>query len=216
MGMLINGLEAICNLAAKTGERFFILGELLMFLGGTGLLVLVPYFGARAVLQWTQAALPTVVHGVVLLAFFVILWFWVWMISGDRGSRLFRLLYRQGIKWPFLFSIALLFFAVLCFASLSSMFNDLGRIRFEPAIPSGEFWRFQDFYMWHFLDSVPGLKIPETLRLNEPYKYKDPLSGVLLLFFKLIVIIPVIGSFTVWNRIRKEAKQEDKGATHGT
>jgi len=56
---------------------------------------------------------------------------------------------------------------------------------------------------------IPGLKITETLKWPQPYDYKDSLSGALLLVFKLVVIIPVIGSFAVWNRMRKEAKKSD-------
>jgi hypothetical protein len=54
------------------------------------------------------------------------------------------------------------------------------------------------------MNSVPSLKIPQTLLWEEPFRYKDHLSGVLLLAFKIIVIVPVIVSFTVWNRVRKE------------
>jgi hypothetical protein len=202
-------LEQAFDVLAGIGEKFSFLGTLLIFLGAIGLLILAPYFLARAVLQWTQSALPTVAHATVLMAFFAALGAWAWMISGERGSRLFRTLYEHGVKWPFLFSIALLLFAVLCFASLSSTLNDHGLIRFEPAIARGEFWRFQDFYAWHFLNSIPGLKITETLKWPQPYDYKDSFSGALLLVFKLVVIIPVIGSFTVWNRMRKEAKKSD-------
>jgi len=191
----------------KFGEFCFFLSGLLLVVGVGGLSILAPYLLGRSLLQWTQSALPIVAHGFVLLTFFIVLGVWAWMISGDRGNQLFRSLYQHGIKWPFLFSIALLFFALLCFASLSSTLNDLGLICFEPAIAPGEFWRFQDFYAWHFLDSIPGLKVPATLQWEQPYNYTDTLSGVLLLSFKLLVIIPVIGSFTVWTRVRKEAKQ---------
>lgn len=47
--------------------------------------------------------------------------------------------------------------------------------------------------VWHFLDSVPALKIPETLnweKLRHPYT--DHISGGLLLAFKLIAVLPVI------------------------
>jgi hypothetical protein len=207
LGYALDALSAV-------GQKLSFFGSLLTFVGILGLLILVPYFFARAVLQWTQTALPTLAHAVVLLAFFLALGYWAWMISGERGSQLFRRLNRQGVKWPFLFSIALLLFSVLCFASLSSTLNDHGLIRFEPAIARGEFWRFQDFYMWHFLNSIPGLNLTETLKLTHPYDYKDSLSGALLLCFKLIVIVPVIASFTLWNRIRKEHARRDADNLH--
>ncbi len=65
----------------------------------------------------------------------------------------------------------------------------------------------QDFYAWHFLKSIPGLNIPETLLMENLFKYRDRLSGLILLVFKLLVIIPVIGSFAVWKDVRKEQKK---------
>lgn len=112
--------------------------------------------------------------------------------------------YKQGIKWPFLFSVAMFVFALLPFAALSSILADLGYVIFEPSVPRGEFWRLQDLYLWHFMSSIPSLKIPETLLWQEPFRYKDHISGVLLLAFKIIVIVPVIASFTVWARLRKD------------
>jgi len=207
-------LDYALDVLSPIGRNLSFFCSVLTFVGVIGLLVLAPYFLARAVLQWTQTALPTLVHAVVLLAFFLALGYWAWMISGERGSQLFRRLYRQGVEWPFLFSVALLLFAVLCFASLSSTLNDHGLIRFEPAIAHGEFWRFQDFYAWHFLNSIPGLKLTETLKWRLPYDYKDSLSGALLLCFKLIVIVPVIASFTLWNRIRKESAKSEADGLH--
>jgi hypothetical protein len=176
----------------------------LYFVAGIGLLVLAPYMVARVCMQFAQAYFPTWAQFIVVAVFFVLLFLWAWLISGNRGVRLFTQLYKQGIRWPFLFSIAMLVFALLPFAALSSILADLGYAIFEPSVPRGEFWRLQDLYLWHFMNSVPGLKIPETLLWPEPFRYKDHLSGVLLLVFKIIVIIPVIASFTVWARLRKD------------
>src|SRR5262245_10747316 len=142
-------VDAMDEVVRKFGEGSFALGGAMIFIGGIGLLVFVPYYIARIVLAWSQSVLPIGVHAVVLLAFFAILGYWSWMISGDRGNRLFHTLYGQGLKWPFLFSVALLIFAMVCFASLSSTLSDLGLSRFEPAIGRGEFHRLQDFYGWH-------------------------------------------------------------------
>jgi hypothetical protein len=210
------GATIIIDLSGKIGEKSFALGGWLIFIGVTVLLVVAPYLLARGLLVWVQDNLSVPVHATVLSAFFGLVIYWAWLISGDRGNKLFRTLYTFGIKWAFLFSIALLLFATLCFASLSSILSDLKYVEFDPAVPAGEFWRIQDFYMWHFLNSVPGLKIPETLLWDEPMKHKDHLSGVLLLAYKLLVIIPVIGSFAVWNKMRKTNKPTIQGTDEST
>jgi len=178
--------------------------EGMYFLAAIGLLVLAPYMLVRAIFSFAQAHSPIWAQLVIVGMFFVVLLLWAWLISGDRGVRLFTQLYKQGIKWPFLFSIATLVFALLPFSALSSVLADLGYAVFEPNVPAGEFWRLQDLYLWHFLSSVPSLRIPETLRWKEPFIYKDAVSGLLLLAFKIIVIGPVIASFAAWSRLRKE------------
>jgi hypothetical protein len=189
------------------------MNEKMLFVVGIGLLVLAPYFLARIIFQFAQLHFPTWAQLVIVGVFFALLLLWAWLISGDRGVRFFTQLYKQGIRWPFLFSVAMFVFALLPFAALSSILADLGYAIFEPAVPRGEFWRLQDLYLWHFMNSVPSLKIPQTLLWEEPFLYKDHLSGVLLLAFKIIVIVPVIASFAVWNRIRKEKHESQASST---
>jgi hypothetical protein len=105
----------------------------------------------------------------------------------DKRKSVLHSSLHAGIKWPFLFSVAMLVFALLPFAALSSILADQQYTTFEPSVPKGEFWRLQDLYLWHFMSSVPSLKITETLLLEEPFRYKDHLSGVLLLAFKIFV-----------------------------
>lgn len=175
--------ELVSDSMEQGGEKSLLLAELMFFVAGILLLVLAPFYLARVVLEWSQSTLPVVLHIIVLLAFFAILGFWAWLISGDRGKKLFKSLYRRGIKWPFLFSIALLLFAMPCFASLTITLNDHHIIKFEPATPHKEMSvsGVQGFYTWHFLDAIPSLNVPETLGWSKPYKYSDRLSGLLLL-----------------------------------
>jgi hypothetical protein len=50
------------------------------------------------------------------------------------------------------------------------------------------------FYVWHFFDTIPFLNATDALRWAEPLTYKDPLLGVLLLLFKLVIIAPIISA----------------------
>jgi len=183
--------------------------ELLLFLAGLVTLA-APGLLVRAVLQWTESALPTALHAVVMLAFFAIVGFWSRIIIGDKDFRTFRRL-KQRIRWQHLLSSLLVLYAIPCFASLTLTLNDHHLVKFDPAPPRNDFSGVESFYAWYFVDSIPGLKVPETLMWERPpYKYNDSLSGVLLLCFKLAVVIPVIGSFTASNRVGKEAKEKSQ------
>lgn len=203
MTRLSPAMNFVLNLLGRTGEALFAVGSWMIFIGVTGLLVFVPYMGARTLLVWTQMHLPTWLHAIMLVVAFCLLLLGTWSITGDRGSRLFATLERLGIRLPILSSVALLLFAIVCFAALSSWLNDFGLIEFEPPLARADVYRVQDFYLWHFLDSIPGLRVPETLLWNEPMRHQGALAGTLLLIFKIFVIIPVIGSFAAWYKARK-------------
>jgi hypothetical protein len=65
------------------------------------------------------------------------------------------------------------------------------------------------FYSWHFLDTVPLLDATSALRWSEPLAYRDPWLGVLLVLFKLVIIVPIVGAVRVaW----KSGKAEGSGA----
>jgi hypothetical protein len=54
-------------------------------------------------------------------------------------------------------------------------------------------WQVEQLYGWHLLDSVPLLSVAKTLRLGEPRLFADHLSGMLMLLFKLLVLLPLVG-----------------------
>lgn len=64
------------------------------------------------------------------------------------------------------------------------------------------------FYAWHFLEAVPVLKIPETLRWAPPLMYTDSQTGVLVLTYKIAVILPVIATFFVFWKERTAPEQD--------
>jgi len=49
-----------------------------------------------------------------------------------------------------------------------------------------------DFFLWHLLDAIPGLKVNETLRWKAPFTYERAGAGWLLLLFKVMVIVPAV------------------------
>lgn len=180
-----------------------------MILMGQVLFVLLgPFVVARLGLQSSQVYLPLAAHVVVLIMVFALLLGWAWLITGERGEKFYKQAYEIRLTWPFLFvSVSLFLFSLPGFASLTSTLSDLGYVWFEQQIPRGDLSTVQDFYAGHFLKSIPSLNIPDTLMWETPFKYRDRLSGLILLAFKLLVIIPVIASFAVWKDVKKEQRK---------
>jgi predicted ester cyclase len=164
------------------------------------------YVGTRVSLEWSQHYLPLGLHLLVIAFWASVMLLWVRIISGEFGKKMFVESYVNGILWPpFVYSISLLFMAASVFASISVTLQRCGYATFEPPLPN-ELSPVVDFYMWHFVNLIPGLGIPETLRWSQPYRYSDHLSGAVLLIFKIAVILPVIASFKLWHDVRKTAQ----------
>jgi hypothetical protein len=62
-----------------------------------------------------------------------------------------------------------------------------------PEAGDPSFWRVERSYGWHLLNSIPLLSVPKTLGLDKPALFGDQVSGGLLLAFKLVVLVPLIG-----------------------
>jgi hypothetical protein len=50
--------------------------------------------------------------------------------------------------------------------------------------------------VWHFLDSVPALRIPETINWDLTHPFTDKLSGFILFGYKVLAVLPVIALAT--------------------
>jgi hypothetical protein len=142
-----------------------------------------------------------VVWGLVLTALLFLI------STARRRERLFQRLRKVGGVGPAIYSGAVLLMAVNFFASVSYVLAGKGWIAL--ARPSGKSLNpgiVSDFFLWHFLNAVPLLQINQTLHWTEPVTYQDAGAGWILFLFKLVVIIPVIASFTgYWRARHKEA-----------
>ena len=112
------------------------------------------------------------------------------LITEARRVRLFHFLRRIGPFAPLAYSFSVLMTAAAFFGALTTALVARGYIAVD-----GDPRRAIDFYMWHFLDAVPVLKINETLLWNAPLTYHQSRVGLLLLVFKIAVIAPVIAAF---------------------
>jgi hypothetical protein len=59
---------------------------------------------------------------------------------------------------------------------------------------SHPFLRIEEDYLWHLVDAVPALNATKTLHWHEPAVVDTTRSGVLLLTFKILVVIPLLAA----------------------
>jgi hypothetical protein len=105
------------------------------------------------------------------------------------------------------------FVAAGCFAALAFMLHEQsgGSLFLKGAHPDVNHGTLADFLLWHVLDAIPGLKVPETIKWAAPLSYERSGAGWLLLFFKVIVIIPVLSG--IGHYLREEETASADGVT---
>jgi hypothetical protein len=86
-----------------------------------------------------------------------------------------------------------LFMLTAMFAALSAVLHSHGWLTAKPSGNEGSVWTALAYYGWNFLDSVPVLEVPKTLNWSLATTFTDHASGALLLTYKLLVIVPVVG-----------------------
>jgi hypothetical protein len=79
------------------------------------------------------------------------------------------------------------------FAAVTAILLTIGAVtEAEPLDQPTVLYTF-GYYFWNFLDAIPALDVPETLHWARPAEFTDRLSGVLLLAYKLLAILPLVG-----------------------
>ncbi len=167
------------------------------------LLVLFPIAWVGQALNWLlarQAVWPGVAAAAIAGAVLVV--YAALMTNEDY----LRALPRQGIAFPTSLSVALAAYAVIVFGALTCACERLGWVQMQPAaaFTEGCATRYADLYLWHLLDAIPGIKFNETVGWVQKYSASNALVGWLLVGFKLLVIVCVIGSFVVCGRLKRE------------
>jgi hypothetical protein len=82
--------------------------------------------------------------------------------------------------------------AMGCFASVAFLLHGLTSPLFLPKARPVDHGSLADFLLWHILDAIPGLAVPETIKWEAPLTYERSGAGWLLLLFKVMVIVPVV------------------------
>jgi len=168
-------------------------------------LLLMPIAFVGKLLNWALARESLWLALSIVIPVTVSLFLFAAMMTNEQFLRDVHL---YGVRWPSTLSIALAWLAVVVFGSLTSLFERVDVIHIQPSVPhtDGAATRYADLYLWHLFDSIPAIKFNDTVGWKQPYTYSDKLSGWLLLLFKILVIVSVIGSFVVSGRIRKDTQ----------
>ena len=53
------------------------------------------------------------------------------------------------------------------------------------------------YYIWSFLNAVPGLEIPQTFGWERPFRFTDRVNLILLLLYKLTLVGPALATVKV-------------------
>lgn len=64
----------------------------------------------------------------------------------------------------------------------------------------GAFWIAEQHYLRPLVGAIPLLEIPETLNWDFTTPFADHFSGMMLLLYKLVVILPVVRLIREWRR----------------
>jgi hypothetical protein len=94
-------------------------------------------------------------------------------------------------------------------ASISQLLELVGWATYLP-IRRHHLFEFHVFYLWSFLDMLPGLDISKSLGLTGPVQPQGVVAGLPIVAFRAFVIFGLLGSLKVWWKGRTAAdKPED-------
>ena len=161
--------------------------------------ILVARYAADLVASWSVA--PSLLVLAIWAFLLYLALFPAWR-EDRRRTLLVRLRHAGGRAATALYGVALLGMAVIFFGSLTWFLAERGWVRFSAAASGHAVEapvQVADLFLWQTLDSVPGLKVTDTLRWRPPLTYTDGRLGMLVIAFKAVVLLPVVAMLsTSW------------------
>ena len=67
---------------------------------------------------------------------------------------------------------------------------------------------FADYYVWIFVDMLPGLDVWKTLGVSSPASPRNVVAGLPVLAFRLFVVLGIFASYKTWQEHRNASKGE--------
>ena len=142
------------------------------------------------VANWLSGSQGDVVNAIFFVlsgVFWLLLVIVVFPIATRR--RLIKLLAEFGWMTPLIFLVNYIFVSLVFFGFLSFYL-------FGPEVADKD--GFLNLFGYHLLDSIPGLKIADTLNLTGPLAERGIRLGVMILLFKFAVLAPGIAAFRAY------------------
>jgi len=207
----IDRKASLLTRAKGTVERLMILFLQLLFGFGS---ISLAYKGVEA----SQENLPQPVHIFVLTLYFFVLAFGIWTIGTEkrRAAMSGWIQEMTGPRGWLLYPGLLLVTSAAVFASLTLMLYDKKWLEITPGSSSSvSIGSLMDFYMWHFINLVPLLRIPEVLNWKKPLLYEQSRVGFLILAFQAFVVIPTISAVRYYWKHRDEWDQRQTDYVYG-
>ena len=132
------------------------------------------------------------------------------MMAGVTAFALWWVMRQSGVweRWAFwkpervASGRALVVSAILVLALLTEVFTaatvllvtqDAITARGSDITDANIYWRTELLYLWQFVDSVPAIDATTTLNWKPPYDLNGISGGSLLLAFKVLVLLPIVG-----------------------
>jgi hypothetical protein len=97
----------------------------------------------------------------------------------------------QGPSAIYTTLIALLSLTVL-FAPFTALLYSQGAFRVTQSVGNATVIRFTLLYAWNAIDAIPAIKITDTFNWQAPIIFLDPLGRIILIFYRALVLAPVI------------------------
>jgi hypothetical protein len=121
------------------------------------------------------------------------------ILTGLRGPTLDQL----RIQHPLRVTIGIFLFVTLLAVTVFSALSVL-LWRWQPDSYSGATaytpGKFADFYSWHLLESLPGLKLMSTYGISAPVTPHGAEAATLVLLFRAVVIVRLLAAARSWFR----------------
>lgn len=93
------------------------------------------------------------------------------------------------------------------FAAATATLYRSGNLALEAGVPASDsLLEIEKVYVWHLLDAIPILDVPETINWELRSDLTDMAGGFLILAYKLLVILPVVSGVVDAVRRVREAR----------
>ena len=222
-GEVVNALDPLRARSLKRRLTYSaqMLGAGLVMLYGLMLFVGLPF----AVLQSAHRYLPEPLYLLLLALYALALILGLSVIAEARrrseqiagGGKRFRTADRwaRTLDWfgptdLLMFPALVIVVALAVFASFTLALSEHSLVSLEACRQSPvSLDTLSSFYLWHFLNLVPLVKINTVLKWDEPLCYTQARVGTLILLFQAFVVVRCISSMTHFWRHRDEFQHGD-------